>query len=715
MLKQGALIRVTQNLMQELLQPGIELVDFFQYVLDQTLGLLEFDVGWLLLKDGDWVEIVAADQRHADDVGRRFLINDCLSGQSMLRRDAINVPNLATMPEEFKHIYKSPSGRAMRSELVFPLLIGDEPIGAFNIESDRQGAFEARHLEALRLLSGHVAVAVALARSRQEAAALSSVGLDLSRQTEMDAVVRSVLAHALAMVQGEYGQVLLREGDQLAVRFTTNRPPVDLDLTVDVNDSICGLALQERKPIIVPDVATPDYLVVNLMPGETGWKGDLVRRATVRPRYKRALETDKSGMHAEYAVPLWSGDAIIGVLNVETPRQSGFTSQQRRDLLEFVRLNADRCIEGLSSLNPELLMDLLHQALAGVDTTFGQILRPDEDDLIIEQTTGSEPIGTRVAVHKSVTGRALRAETPHYVADVAQDPDYQRYLGEEMKSELAVPLIIGDQAIGVLNIESAIPAAFTLDHARILEAFAGQAAVAIDRTRRFESQKLAEMGSLAGDIVHRLNNPLGAIGMQIDLLKRKPFYAEASTRYPYLEQFVERVRGDLSAAKTTIQELRSAAHGRNTRLTPMPLKTAIDEALHRAGLGEDVQVKMLLPDETLRVMANDRLANVFWNLFDNARKAMARGGSLVVAADAADDDRCVIVRVRDAGQGIEPWRLDSIFEPEEATPGDPYAPAHGLGLWWTRAQVESFGGDISVESEPGVGTCVTLRLRRALG
>ena len=54
MLEQGALTRVTQNLTQELLQPGIELVDFFQYVLDQTLGLLEFDVGWLLLKE--WVD-----------------------------------------------------------------------------------------------------------------------------------------------------------------------------------------------------------------------------------------------------------------------------------------------------------------------------------------------------------------------------------------------------------------------------------------------------------------------------------------------------------------------------------------------------------------------------------------------------------------------------------------------------------------------------------
>jgi signal transduction histidine kinase len=115
------------------------------------------------------------------------------------------------------------------------------------------------------------------------------------------------------------------------------------------------------------------------------------------------------------------------------------------------------------------------------------------------------------------------------------------------------------------------------------------------------------------------------------------------------------------------------------------------------------------------VLANDRLPNVFWNLFDNARKAMPRGGRLTVSADVSAQTGQVVVRVRDTGHGIEAWRLASIFEPGEATPGDPYAPAHGLGLWWTRAQVESFGGSIAVESVPGQGTCVTLTLRRAGG
>lgn len=713
MIQSRDLIRISQNLMRELLKPQLDLVGFFQYVLDQTLDVLEFDVGWMLLKEGDWLRIVAADRGHSDDVGRAFPITDCLSGLSILHKGPIHVPDLEAMPEEWRRVYKAPTGEGMQSELVIPLLIGDEAIGAFNIESRRKAAFTTHHVEALTLLSGQVATAVALARSRQEAAALSSVGLDLSRQTDLDEVVRSVLSHALTLVQGRFGQVLLRSGDVLTVRFTTNQPPEDLNLTVDIHDSVCGLAVLHRKPVIVPDVTRPDYMVVSITMGETGWTGELIPHRTERPRYKRALEADKASICAEFAVPICRAGNVLGVLNVETPRREGFSEAQRACLLAWVEERADHLADALARPDHARLSELLHEALACVDTSFGQVLRPEGDDLIIEQTTGNERVGTRVSLYHSVTGRALRTGAPIYVPDVARDPDYQRYLGEEMKSELAVPLIVGDEVLGVLNIESAVLGAFTIEHARILAAFANQAAVAVDRARRFESQKLAELGGLAGDIVHRLNNPLGAISMQIGLLKRKSFYAQLLAQYPYVGHFLERIEADLESAKATIRELRSALKTPAPPLRGMPLVEAIRQGLARAGLPETIQLQLLLPERDVYVTAHERLSNVFWNLFDNARKAMPQGGTLYVRVDTVVEPGWVVVQIEDSGHGIEPWRLDSIFDPGEAAPGDRYAPAHGLGLWWTRAQVEHFGGTITVTSTPGAGTQVTLRLRKA--
>jgi len=719
----SAVILVAQNLMREALRPSIQIDHFLSYVMEQTLVLLEFDAGWLLLREGDWVKIVATDEHHRDDIGRSFLIEDCISGTSMLQKKTINIPDLANMPQEHKRVYKAPlTGKTTNSELVAPLMVGTKAIGAFNIESDRLAAFEPRHAEMLRLLSDHVALAIELARSREEAAAFSRIGLDLSRETEMDAVVRSVLRYALRLVhrqlgekeqreQRGYGQVLLREGEKLVIRYTTNDPPTDLNMNADINKCVSGLAVLERKPIIVPNVEKPDYYVVESVETPSGLEDEMVARATDRPRYQRALEANKASMYAEFAVPLLANDVIIGVLNVETPRTSGFTAEQRESLTSFARSNAARFAETFLGQR-DILHELLEGALVRTDTTFGQIMHLKGEELIIEQTTGGERIGTRLQVNTSVTGRAVLTGRPVYVPKVAEDPDYQRYLGEEMKSELAIPLLLADEVIGVLNVESPIPGFFTLEQAHTLETFAGQAAVAIDRAKRFEGRRLAEIGGLAGDIVHRLNNPIGATSMRLELFQGHDSYPKLLLDYPYVGNFVERTERDIRNAKAIIQELRTQLKGKEPG--PTALIPAISDALSKAELPGHIKVRSLLPDQNIQVIANDRLINVFWNLFDNARKAMPSGGELTITADTASDDQWVIVRVQDTGMGIEPWRRDLVFELGETTAADSHAPARGYGLSWAKDQVMSFGGTIEVEdSKPGVGTCMKLKLHKA--
>jgi len=299
-----------------------------------------------------------------------------------------------------------------------------------------------------------------------------------------------------------------------------------------------------------------------------------------------------------------------------------------------------------------------------------------------------------------------------------------------MKSELAVPLISGETVFGVLNLESPAPGFFTPEHAVTLQAVAGQAAVAIERARRFEVERLAAIGGLAGDIVHRLNNPIGALSGWIDMLKRKEFYGDLVAQYPYVEQFVARAERDIRRSKSIIQELRTELKRRAP--APVILQTAIAEALLRAGLAgggnsggatagggagsgtrDAIRVDANLPADPVRVLAGPSLPGVFWNLFDNAAKAMPDGGVLTVTARLAQARDRIIVEVGDTGVGIEPWRIASLFEPGASTTSNSYAPAHGLGLWWTKGQVEGFGGTIEVTSQPGTGTRFTLRLRLA--
>ncbi len=280
-----------------------------------------------------------------------------------------------------------------------------------------------------------------------------------------------------------------------------------------------------------------------------------------------------------------------------------------------------------------------------------------------------------------------------------------------MKSELAVPLISGETVLGVLNLESPAPGFFTAEHAQTLLALAGQAAVAVERARRFEVERLAAIGGLAGDIVHRLNNPVGALSGWVEMLKRKEFYPELIARYPYVEQFIGRLERDLARSKSIIQELRAELKRRAPQ--PVSLQGAVAEAVARAGLTERgaVRVNALLPGEPIHVLAGPSLPGIIWNLLDNAAKAMPDGGTITVRATRGPALDRASLEVEDVGIGIEPWRLASIFEPAASTTANSYAPTHGLGLWWTKGQVESFGGTIEVSSEPGRGTRFKLIFR----
>ena len=708
-------IRTARDLVRDALRPNLDLDAFLAEVLRRTRELAPFDVGLLFLREGDRVRVRAADAAHRGDEGMSFPIADCVSGQSMLRRSPIFIPDLAQMPPELRRVYKPSrsSTQVMRSELVVPLLIGDEAIGALNIESAEPHAFAAEQIEVLRLLADHAALAIELARSRQEAAALTAISLQLARETGLADIVRTVLERALGLVGGRFGQILLSEGPDLVVHYTTNTPPRDIGLRFAVHNSVCGLAVVARRPVIVPDVSQPEYFVV--APPAEGRVARLVPQSTGAPRYQRVLEREKERIRAELAIPLWSGDgqAITGILNVETPREDGFIEAQQAALANLGRRSGEDFREAVLRGDTAALHTLLDAALAAGGTTFGQLLDIDGNELVIVATTGGEAVGARVQAASSVSGEALARREGFYVPDVEQDPRYRRYLGEEMKSELAVPLISGETVFGVLNLESPAPGFFTAEHAITLQALAGQAAVAVERARRFEVERLAAIGGLAGDIVHRLNNPIGALSGWVDMLKRKDFYGDLVAQYPYVEQFVARAERDIGRSKSIIQELRAELKRRAP--SPVILQAAITEALLRAGLAGSarVRVDVSLPAEPVRVLAGPSLSGVFWNLFDNAAKAMPDGGTLTVSAAVGQARDRITVEVRDTGVGIEPWRIASLFEPGASTTSNSYAPAHGLGLWWTKGQVEGFGGTIDVTSEPGAGTRFTLRLRLA--
>jgi two-component system sensor histidine kinase PilS (NtrC family) len=110
--------------------------------------------------------------------------------------------------------------------------------------------------------------------------------------------------------------------------------------------------------------------------------------------------------------------------------------------------------------------------------------------------------------------------------------------------------------------------------------------------------------------------------------------------------------------------------------------------------------------EGIQVLANpDQLRQVFWNLAQNALRAMPRGGTFTIVAEPAADGGATIV-FRDQGAGMTGGEKARLFQPFQAG----FAGGTGLGLSIVYQIVKDHGGEIEIESEKGKGTTVVLHL-----
>jgi signal transduction histidine kinase len=122
--------------------------------------------------------------------------------------------------------------------------------------------------------------------------------------------------------------------------------------------------------------------------------------------------------------------------------------------------------------------------------------------------------------------------------------------------------------------------------------------------------------------------------------------------------------------------------------------------------GVNIRVEKRFPSVPLTLWTDaDRLRQVFWNISDNALKAMPDGGQLTVQAEEAGDS-VVRVTLSDTGIGFTEQQLEKVFEPFQ--PG--FNGGTGLGLAIVYQIMQGLGGTVRVESKAGKGTRFVLEL-----
>jgi signal transduction histidine kinase len=221
--------------------------------------------------------------------------------------------------------------------------------------------------------------------------------------------------------------------------------------------------------------------------------------------------------------------------------------------------------------------------------------------------------------------------------------------------------------------------------------------------------RLAAMGELASTVAHEVRNPLNAVGMTAQRLKREflgAVPAEAADRAE-LQELLGVMTSETQRIDRIVQQF--LEYARPPRLAPEPvdLGALVDDVAGRArsrAESRGVRLEVEASGAGIAIVDPAQLRQVLDNLVRNAVEATSEGGQVTLAARRESGGHTVLVR--DTGRGIEPDHLPRIFDLYFTTKAD----GTGVGLAVTQQIVTAHGGTIEVDSRPGAGTTMTVRL-----
>jgi PAS domain S-box-containing protein len=239
-----------------------------------------------------------------------------------------------------------------------------------------------------------------------------------------------------------------------------------------------------------------------------------------------------------------------------------------------------------------------------------------------------------------------------------------------------------------------------LEHARAAAEEANQA----------KSRFLATMS-------HELRTPLNAIGGYVQLMELGIHGPVTDDQLRALDRIARSQRHLLRLINDVLSLARIEAGQVEYTLESVPIGEVVasvtpmvEPQMASAGLALEASI----PPHLVACADRDKMQQVLINLLGNAVKFTPKGGRVTVAARHDERARTVLVSVSDTGIGIPPERLGSVFERfvqlEEGHTRR--AEGTGLGLAISRDLARGMGGDLTVESTPGVGSTFTLSLPR---
>ncbi|PLX44988.1 MAG: hypothetical protein C0609_04300 [Deltaproteobacteria bacterium] len=503
-----------------------------------------------------------------------------------------------------------------------------------------------------------------LTEARFESEAIQSFSRELTWSRDIKTLCDVVLKEALNLVQADGGALYLGEpkDEHIYLRATAG------ELYAPLPDTV----LPDKDGSFIANAALGERPLRNAL-------NEIVRGEKTGPAVSRI------------AVPFKSTGGVLGVLTLEAAAKSTFDISQERVLSVFAA-QASKALEVAILIGDlRLERDTRENILAGSPN--GIIAVNELREVTLMNSAAREYLSLREEPLGNPIERYIPLKKPLALLD--------RVMSDHSQLEaVELPILRNGETRYYYTTISSLGRSSTPGATLIIQDVTEKRK--LDARMQF-MERVASIGHLAAGIAHEIRNPLTGIGITLDNLVAEENISDGG------RELIRDILKEVERLEHLIRELLDFARPQPAKIQPMELSTAFEwsRAFTKQCRKKGIECEVEMEDNPTIIGDPEKLKQLFLNLAINALEATAPGGRISIRSySKGSQSGRVTVEIKDTGAGIDEKTQSQIFTPFFTTKNE----GTGLGLSIVHSICEQHGGEVEIESTPGVGTAFMVNL-----